>query len=323
MKYKVLPHKIKPVLATSVAATVIALSGFSVAHAQFSPRTVSITNPKIEATLSPGATTEGKLAVINDSDTSLSFKASLYDFIVQDNLGTPEILKKGTIANLKYSASNWVAVAPDTFTVGAHKRFDFMYYIKIPKNASPGGHYAAIVYQPYNNDKQLGSGASVNAQVATLIYIAVPGNVKESAILKQFNAPAFSEYGPIPITTEITNSGDIHFTPKGTITLKDMLGRVIEESQLPDQNIFPGGVSLLFHNKLGQEFMLGRYQANLTANYGSLNSDVLVGSVYFWVFPWRATVVAILLIVGLILSIKYYKKDKTRKTQEQEVITEP
>lgn len=285
------------------------------ASAQQNSRAITIIPPTISHQLNPGASTEGKLGIINESSTDLAFSVYVYDFVVVDNQGTPQILPYGTIENNRYSASNWIGVTPNSFTLKPHERFNFNYYIQVPWNAAPGGHYAAIVYQPLGSGPVKGSGAQVNSRVATLVYLDITGKIKEQAMITNFNAP-FEEFGPVPVTTEIKNFGDLHISPTGTITVKDFLGRTVAKSNLATRNIFPGNISLVYENKVGQTWMIGRFSADLIGSYGK-NNLPLIASTYFWVFPWKIAVLIILIIVAAVLGTMYWRKRKKTTLKKQ------
>ncbi len=288
---------------------------FQVAHAQ-NIESITITAPTIELNVNPRDKKEGTVGLINDSDTTLNFATSVYDFIVQDKNGTPEILPRGTITNNKYSAANWIAVYPSTFSVAPHQRYTLNYYVQIPANAGPGGHYSAIVYQPLTSADKSGTGASIHEQIASLVYISVSGNVKESAQVTKFNAPLFNEYGPVNILTEIKNAGDVHIAPAGNITIKNIFGQTVYVSALETRNIFPGNVALDYTNSVGQHFMFGRFKAELLASYGPDNNLPLYATVIFWVIPWRIITISLLVLIVIILGIILFLKNKKKKSSD-------
>lgn len=280
-------------------------------------RAITITPPSLTFAVKPGDKLEGKLGLMNDSGDDILFSIYSFDMIVQDNQGTPEILPSGTITNNKYSASSWLGVDSPTVLVKAHSRADINYYIQVPANAGPGGHYAAVVYRPKRIDTARGSGAAINQQLATLVYFDVAGPIKESAAVKRFSAPGFSEYGPIKITTEIVNNGDTHIKPTGTLTVKNMLGKTIVTKELSTANIFPGGISRVLEDMVGKKWMIGKYEATLTAAYGRSNNLPLVATVAFWVFPWKIAVLILFLLVAAVLGYIYMKKKKPTPPSSQ------
>lgn len=283
-------------------------------HAQESQRTITIVPPTVEQSFDPGNKAEGIMKVINDSDEELTFTVSTQDFIVVDKVGTPNILPPGTLDS-KYSASSWVGIAPDSFTIKPHERQQLSYYIQIPSDARPGGHYAAVTFTPLNKPGVLGTGSSVTTQLGTLFYITVNGEVKQGARVSVFSAPFFQEYGPVKVQTEIANESDLHIRPAGTITLTNMLGGK-EAVKFGEANIFPGSTRE-YQNMLGEKVMIGRYEAKLLAYYGKNNNLPLMATVSFIVFPWKVAIIIILLIAVIILGIMYRKKQQAPKEPQQ------
>lgn len=287
--------------------------------AQEAFRTYTISPPTVSQELNPGQTAEGTLKVINDTDHDLTFTAVIKDFIVEDNIGTPVFLPNNTLSN-KYSAAAWLGVTPDTFTIKSHARQELNYFIQVPKNAKPGGHYAAVLYSPATNVNVEGTGATVNTQAGSLFYITVKGPITEKATVSKFFANGFQEYGPVSIQTQIKNYSDLHIKPKGYITVSDMLGR---KAILPlkENNIFPQAARD-YENQFGTSLMIGRFKAELLASYGVNNNLPLAATVYFWIFPWKIVAVTTLVIIALILGLMYYRKNglkkPVKKTEEKE-----
>lgn len=312
---KKLPKTNKKLIIALPLAVVLLISSFIAVKAQETQRTITV-NPSVVEAMDPGTSKEGIIHVINDSDGPLTFVAETRDFIVVDTLGTPNVIPVGTLDN-KYSAAAWIGVSPYSFTLQPHQKQDLSYYIQIPPDARPGGHYAAAVYTPSIAATQDETGANINSELGTLFYITVNGAVSENALVTKFIAP-FSEYGPENISTQIKNFGDLHIRPVGNIVVTNMLGKK-EISKLSEQNIFPGGTARDYTNTVGGGFMLGRYEAKLTATYGKNNDKMLIASVAFWVFPWKIALVLVLIIVAVVLYFKLWKKRNTKKeTPEDE-----
>lgn len=293
----------------------ILLAFVTIAKAQEFVRTITITPPTAAVRLDPGKTTEGQMKIINDSPNPITFTVSVQDYIVVDTVGTPNILPPNTLNN-KYSAASWIGVSPSSFTVLPGKRQVINYYVQIPSYAKPGGHYAAAVFTP-KSEGGGGTGAVVTGQIGTLFYVTVNGDVTENASVTKFFTDKFHEYGPIKILTQIKNMGDLHITPKGTLTVSGLfLNKSVE---LPTHNIFPE-TARDFENSVGSKLMIGRYKAVLLASYGVANNLPLSATVYFWVFPWRLFIIIILLVIAVILGRKYYqkrKKEQAHKDKEE------
>lgn len=303
---------IKRNLATGLILSIV-LSIVTVAFAQELQRSYTVINPQIAVSVDPGKYTEGTTKVVNETNVPLTFHLTIQDYTVADTHGTPRILPEGTLNN-KYSAASWIGISPSVFTLKPQQKQVVNYYIQTPTDARPGGHYAAIVYAPLSPQQIQGTGGVVNTQIGALFYITVNGPIKESAQVTKFFTNGFQEYGPVNILTEITNFGDLHINPKGTVSVTGLFFNKTQD--LVSANIFPGGVARQFTNTFGQTLMLGRYKAELLASYGKSNNLPLMATLYFWVIPWRLIIVIILLAVAVFLGYKYYKKRKDKKGKE-------
>ncbi len=303
-----LPKKFKIFSAIVLLSTFYFLLSTSV-KAQSEVRTITVIPPSVNVNLDPGGKTEGEMKIVNDSSEPLTFRVEVQDFIVVDTVGTPNFLLPNTL-NKKYSAASWIGVSPNSFTVQPGQKQVLNYFIQIPPEAAPGGHYAAAVFTPGAAGPEA-TGSVVTGQVGTLFYIAVSGPITEKAEVTRFTAEKFNEYGPVNILTQIKNFGDLHIRPKGYITVSDMLGR---KAILPlkENNIFPQAARD-YENQFGGKLMIGRFKAELLASYGVNNNLPLTAAVYFWVFPWKIIVIVILIVIALILGGKYYRKNGLKK----------
>lgn len=285
-------------------------------------RTFTISPPSVAIeNVNPGAEKDGILKIVNDSDETLTFNLSVQDYIVEDANGTPKFLTDGQLSN-QFSAASWMGVSPTRITVKPGTREEISYYIKIPKSARPGGHYAAITYTPDNNANVSGSGAAVTTVVGTLFYITINGPIKEQATVTELSAPTLSEYSPVHIKTVIKNNGDEHIKPYGTLTIKNIFGKTVSTQILQPNNIFPLA-SRNYDNILSKSWLFGRYTAVLDAKYGRENALMLTGVVAFWIIPWKLLILIALLILAGVLGYLYMKKKKTPiNTEEHTLHTE-
>lgn len=312
-------------LLTAVSADLI--PAFAQVQQTTKGRQLTITPPSLPLSVKPGDTAEGTVGLINDSNEDLDMEISVFDVIVQDDLGTPEILPGGTIENNKYSASSWLGVSTPRFVAKAHQRTDIRYFYQVPGNAGPGGHYAAIVFRPKPFTAAAGTGAAINMQLSTLVYFDVAGPIKESASVKSFTAPGLSEYGPVKLKALVKNDGDTHIKPVGTFSVKNMMGKVIATKEIPAGNIFPGGIARAYEQAVGKKWMFGRYTATFMASYGRSNNLPLVASVAFWVFPWKIALLILVILIAAILGYIAMKRNKhghnTPEAQPQQPQTPP
>ena len=305
------------ILSTLILA-VFLYGGLKIASAQIIS-SFTISPPVVSVDLNPGDKTQGLMKIINNTSSPLQYNMTIQDFDVTGTDGIPTILPINTLSP-KFSASSWIGLDTQTITVPAHTRTPFNYYIQVPKNARPGGHYAAVMFSPVTSNTINGSGAAVHTTIGSLFYVTVNGNIQESAKVEEFKANQLQEYSPITVNTIIRNDGDLHIRPIGSIKLTDMLGRVIAQQTLPQYNIFPGGGRRAYQNTFGRNmFMFGAYTAKLSATYGKNNNLPLMATITIWILPWKIIAVIILVLIALLLIVKLLKKgNKVEKVEAED-----
>ncbi len=322
MKHKTTTQKyIKTLIITSTILVMSLLIVIEKVTAQEVIRSFTIVPPVIEKDIDPGKNTEGRLKIINDSDEAITFHVTIVDFIVEDTQGTPVLLPDNTLSK-KYSAASWLGITPQAFTIQPHKFQELNYYLQVPKDARPGGHYAAVVYKAENQLGVDGTGAGVNTQAGTLFEIGVNGPINEKSIVSKFFANGFQEYGPVSIKTQIKNLGDLHVTPKGTVVVTDSFGKKVGTQELHKNNIFPE-TARDYQNVFGKKFMIGRYKAVLNATYGKTAPLPLGAVIYFWVFPWKIALVIVFIFVALVLALMLWRKKRIHPIKPQTPLEQP
>jgi hypothetical protein len=267
----------------------------------------------------PGETVYINIKFLTQADEPTSGTFGVADFVVLDDVGTPQFLDNENAFSSKYSAANWVTLPFTKGTIPANDKITLQIKIDIPQNAQAGGRYFGVFFEPTlsipsdsGDDYFLGTG--VASRLAGLVSIRVSGPITEDATVTQFNTPSFVEYGPVSVTTEIMNNGNYHITPKGQVEMYDMLGRVVEVQELETANVFPEA-SRGYTNELGSKYMFGKYTLKLGASYGE-TGKALAATTTFWAFPWRLIlVIALTIIIIILVIIVLWKSLKGRQTK--------
>jgi len=275
--------------------------------------------PRLEVTVNPDGAITKTIKVRNESNTDKTISISIEDFIVNDNIGTPTIVTASQEDN-RWAASSWIQVSPSSVKLKAGETKTLNLTVMPPKNALPGGHYAMVVQSPEGQATLNATGSTVQPRVGTLVYITIPGDITQNAVIKNFSADKFFEFGPIDFATTIQNLSDIHIKPAGNITVTNMIGmKSFIQFNKDGNNIFPGKTRD-FENQLNKKWLFGRYKAELKAAYGNAGG-VATATVFFWVIPWRFLILvgtAIAVIIAVILIVKN-KTDSSNKENEEKV----
>ncbi len=279
--------------------------------AQFE-RTLSVVPPIQDLKTKPGRQVQTTIKVRNQSSEPVTIKAGIKDFLVFDDKGTPEFVEEETSG--RWSLSSWIVVSPTEFTLAPYSSKVFDVAILTPEDALPGGHYASVYFSPIEGGLVPGqSGTGIETKLASLIKLVVEGPIGEMAYVRKFSAPPFQEFGPVTLLTQIENQSDIDITPKGTITIKNLLGKTLATFRLEERRIFPFAIRSIT-NTFEKKWLLGRYQATLEASYGQ-TGQALTAYAYFWVIPWKI-ICAIVLAILIIILGSYWLGQKRAKKQE-------
>jgi len=275
-----------------------------------------------EIVINPGEGSAVNIRFYNFSETPVSGLVRIADFIVDNSQGAPRIIEDVNQVSPRFSAQTWLTIPYDRITIAASDKVSLQAKITVPSDARPGGRYVAVYFEPttaipqaIGAEKEAGTG--VSSRIASLIYIKVSGPTMEKALVSRFFTPGFFEYGPVKVETQILNRGDYHVRPRGVITMSNIFGTPVDQTNLKEENIFPDVVRN-YENSLGKKWLMGKYKLSLTASYGE-GGQVLEAFTYVWVFPWRVALAVVLTIIILVLIISnFYKNIVVKETSLEE-----
>lgn len=313
--------------------------GYSISPGTVSAITLSPTRFEIEG--NPGETLNYELSIINESQKTEIYYVTYANFEAQGESGdpafTPPLDGLGT----------WIKASETSVGVGPQEEKKVPFKINIPKDATPGGHFAVVFFgnQPPSTN---GSAVGVGSQAGVLILLSVKGEVKQEAGIYDFNtAKKQFFYKTLPVNFEyrLKNDGGDRVKPEGYIRIHNTLfiptervdanatsGNVlpgstrkynatwIEYERLPDYLAPESFFARFWDNAIYEwkNFALGFYTANLRVEYGN---DKASDWTFFFVFPWELTILLIIVLsivyfVGKKLIIKYnrYIIEKARNS---------
>lgn len=283
--------------------------------AQAANSTITAIPPRLEIEAEPGETIKSVLKVRNDTGTQQNFTVNIEDFIVDQKTNTPIPLSENVTS--RWSLRKWI-VGPKLIPVDAGQTQNIEITIRVPASALPGGHYAMVTYNP-NGDIKPGdlrkTATIIGQRVGSIIYVKVKGDINEKAYLNSFTSPKFTEKGPVEFSGAIENASDIHISPKGYISIKDIFNKEVSRINLDLGNIFPENVKE-FTTKWDQKWGYGRYAAELNLVYGSNN--VVTGLIYFWLFPITGIIYTLIAIVSILTVIIVLNKRSKKHQQDLE-----
>lgn len=227
---------------------------------------VTIIPPKLELFANPGDTINESIRITNLSDVPQTYSIVVEDFRSTGEEGQVVLEETGMES---YSLRSWIKPSAPAIVVQPNAEIVYPFSIIIPRDAEPGGHYASILFQ-IGSDANTPGVTSVKSRVGALILLRTSGNVVEDAVIESFDAPGFSQKGPVEFSLRVKNNGTTHIRPNGTIIVTNLFGKKVAEVPLSGLNVFPGAIRKM-DTKWEKENLFGIYTATLVATYGQQN----------------------------------------------------
>ncbi len=271
-----------------------------------------------EKEVAPGEHAHLQVQFKNATDAVTTGQVRVADYIINDKSGSVVIIED----NLKkpaYSASSWITLSSNTITIPPKDVVTVDLFVSVPAKVASCGNYALIYFQPTlpsNNEikNNLNSTSGISAKIGTLINFKVSGReCKENINVISFTSPPLEEYGPVKVSFELLNTGDIHLSPQGIVTMTNFLNNYVDSEKIKDQRIFPE-TAKKYESRLGHKWMLGRYKIDLAASYGA-NGKRLIASTFVWVIPWKAVSIVLLTFLIIFLLIRSMVEGSRKRSQ--------
>jgi hypothetical protein len=261
---------------------------------------IGISPITFELTGNPGDVIINQLKVSNASaDNSVGIIIEVEDIAPRGEIGHVVVEPAETET---YSLVRWVKVEPKEFTLEPRAQQFVTFTISVPENAEPGGHYGTILATTRSVTGPEATGAIIAQRIGALVLLSVSGEIEEELEVKDFFAPRYSEYGPVPFTIKFENKGTVHVKPRGYVTITDWLGNKVADIEFPQRNVLPNAIRRLEASWDKKWLFVGKYTATLNGSYGMANTPFEPAVITFWVFPWKVGVVIWLFVVLIILS---------------------
>ncbi|MCA9388451.1 hypothetical protein KC644_01665 [Candidatus Berkelbacteria bacterium] len=269
-----------------------------------------------EVNVDPGETITGEVEFTNDSNSAVTLYPVVNDFEASNDpdSGAPEFK---SVTNEQGLAS-WTNFDLDQVSLEAGQKGTFTYTIQVPDNADPGGHYGAVfgsTEAPNTGDS--GSTIGIAARVGSLLLLTVSGEITTQGEIVDFRTDNnIYQSGPVNFRIAVKNNGNVHFTPMGTI---DISGPTSKSIQVNDDEgrVLPSSVRN-YDVSLTDDLPFGRYTANVDIMGKAPNGETvpLTATTTFWVVPFSAILVLLLVLVILYMLLKSWSHSDGKKSKK-------
>lgn len=266
---------------------------------------LTVSPARVEITGDPGTTIYGEIEIFNEQEGTRTFFSSFENFEPSGDSGAPYFI------GAKDGLATWMQTEEKIeLQSGEYKIVPFT--ITIPKDAEPGGKFAAIFWGSQPSGVQGGGEVSIGGKIGVLILLRVSGYVPEGGGLLDFNTKdnkRFFNSLPVTMSYRLNNTGGDRVVPIGDIKIKNSLRITTEKldanksqgSVLPDSTrkfeVTWGDEKedLGFFGMAGRqlkEFNFGWYTAKINVTFGSTN-QVATASYNFFIIPWQLLILVI------------------------------
>lgn len=135
-------------------------------------------------TANPGDTVVRTVKVHNPDNRNYNIKMWKSDFHTQLTDGRPSFVRKNEIAFHDQEFSTWMTFSRTGFHLKPFQTETVDVTIKIPKNATPGGHYAAVFFQDHESYDKKSGGLGMHVDLGVIFLLTVSGDIIQNGQLQ-------------------------------------------------------------------------------------------------------------------------------------------
>jgi hypothetical protein len=283
----------------------------TVADAQTAEKQVlSVTPPLFQLSVLPGDIWQSSIKVVNGNPYPLTVYAEVVNFSATGEAGQGRFETIRESGGDKVTLAEWINISPGPYTISPEQTEDIQFFVEVPKDANPGGHYAAILISTEPPEVQKEIAVRTSQVVTSLLFLRIEGDVHEEGTIREFRAvDSFLDVPDVTFSLRFENKGNVHLQPRGNITITNMWGT--ERGSIPINyqtkfgNVLPQSIrdfSLAWKSDFSITDV-GRYKAVATLGYGESDIKNTTSTTYFWVIPVKWTLVTLLILVCFIALI--------------------
>lgn len=263
--------------------------------------TLSVSPTLFQMSALPGQIWESQIKVINSNNFPLTVYAEPVNLLPSGERGqskfTPifeDITEGSTLAEwINHDKNIPIVIAPLKTAI-------IPFVIKVPEDAAPGGHYAAMLVgtRPPSETEKL--AVKTSQLVSSLFFLRIEGDVEENGHIRTFAvADKIVATPQAKFSVTFENRGNVHLQPQGQIKVFNMWGK--ERGMIPINtqthfgNVLPQSKRTFDFSWNGESSLtdIGRYKAEVGLAYGLEEKKFETSELYFWVIPTKPLLIGI------------------------------
>ncbi len=204
---------------------------------------------KIESEVNAGEVKTVNLVIDNKTGRTQSFTVHFEDFTSGATEGqVVQLLGSG---QSETSLKKFLSVTENQFVLEHGDRAILPVTISIPVGEKSGGKFGSVIVSAVakrnaiTTEGDANTGAVVIGNVAALLFVTVPGDVKYDGSLlsvKTKNGASLFFENSVPLRFQFQNSGNVSINPYGLVVIKNMFGHEVLRTVLDPWFVLPGSV---------------------------------------------------------------------------------
>lgn len=267
-----------------------------------SPReSITLSPVKQRYALDAGSSKTDELTVVNDGETA-------YDFIVY---ARPYSVHNEAYDNPDFTSQTpttdvyqWVQVSQARYHVDAGQTVKVPYTIRVPQNATPGGHYGVLFAETQPTDNSGGNSVVRKKRVGMIIYATINGQYQMGGQSLGTSIPFLQFHTPLSATSRIKNTGNSDFVVNSTYLITDLFGG--EKYHVDkDYVVLPQTTRLMTFNWENAPWF-GLFKAEVKTSFLDQNTDT--AKLVLLVPRWLLIVLALTIAGGVIYALLRRKR---------------
>lgn len=278
--------------------------------------TLSVSPTLYDMSAEPGQTWQSTLKIVNVNKFDLTVYIEVVNFIPKGEGGDVRFIPVSSLEARGTTLAEWFSITRDPVTVPREQTLEIPVVVKVPPDAAPGGHYAAILVGTKPLKEDSGSSRLQTAQVvSSLFFSRIAGEIIEAGSIREFTVEdSYLDSPEATFSLRFENKGNVDLQPQGEIRVFNMWGK--ERGSIPINQYTNFGkvtrdsIRKFIFTWKGEWSVsdIGRYSAVATLGYGISDRKFASAKTYFWVIPYKLLLGIFLGLVVFIILVTWFVK---------------
>jgi hypothetical protein len=284
-------------------------------------QTLKVSPVRSSVIIKAGASGIVQTFVTNLTKAPINIQPIENDFVAGDESGNPALILDPNSYAPTHSLKRFMAPLK-SFTIPAEGTQQVNVTINVPKSAQAGGYFGAVRFAPGTGSG--GQNVNLNASVASLILLTVPGPTTEKLTLTNFDiqqdggtATNFRKPDNLALFLRFKNEGNLQESPFGQVYVrkdKKVLYSYNFNQAEPKSQILPDSARR-WNVPLKGFGKFGKYTIGGTFSYGVKGQSVEIVKTV-WIIPTAiimAIIIGVLVLGALILGTWIFLRNYKRR----------